>query len=191
MMLQISEHCSAKCTHCPFKQNSKFFPINALQEKLQNQCEAFVTLTGGEPLEHPNLKFLTEWMKQKDIPFRIATGGHVPLENSMSFLKYNSAFLGFNVGTDVLSNRNSNETFKTNWWQNLKLLVAENIPWSLTVTPTEGERFHNEILEIQRHNFTPDFLMINKINVSENYELELITWLQNTKWGGLLCHLGE
>ena len=83
----ITEGCNLKCRHCwinpPFEKNSKKpqypFVSFALFKKIVDQAIelglAGLKLTGGEPLMHPDIEKLIDYVIEKDLRLTIETNG--------------------------------------------------------------------------------------------------------------------
>lgn len=81
VMLQITEKCNLRCAHCFAEANSvgNEMTLQSIQETIipqfvRNQV-AKVTLTGGEPLVHPNVKEIVTAFLEKKIGVCICTNG--------------------------------------------------------------------------------------------------------------------
>lgn len=184
MMLQVGEGCSASCLHCPFTKDGKWRSIEQVIEEAIGTPDGYVTLTGGEPLEHPEILAICMELSTLEVPFRIATGGHVPLQEIFPQLTNLPGFLGFNLGSDVVSSRNKSEVFKQVWWQNVNTLSSCGVPWSLTFTLGQDLDHSNLITELQNKNYKPSFLMINE-TFAGWMEQPVFKLLSEGKWSDL------
>jgi len=185
-MIQISEHCSAGCCHCPFKENKIFFSREQILQQVSMADEGFVTLTGGEPLEHPDFLSICEELDKLGVPFRVATGGHLPLTEILDRFAGIQGFLGLNIGSDVMSSRNSDFNLKQAWWRNIIELKMRRISWSLTLTLGHDVDFTNLIYELQNISATPDFLMMNESLVGPKNQ-SIFKFLKEGPWKHLNC----
>ncbi|MEY4065190.1 MAG: hypothetical protein RIR26_1398 [Pseudomonadota bacterium] len=150
--LMITSRCSAGCSGCPFgsqEMPQRWMPVGSILERMRNSRAALVVVTGGEPLEHPEFDQLTEELLRTDegltTPFRLATGGHVPLAGRVEGWTHLRAFEGISLGTDVLNQGSHKKDFPFSenhparekisiWKENVRWLNEENIPYSLTLT---------------------------------------------------------
>ena len=128
----ICNHCSLCCTHCPYgnPMGDDYYP-----DCLDDGGERVIhIITGGEPLESKSLNSWIQALANAKSPFRIATAGFVPLRGWTNRLRSNPWFLGFNMGTDLLTSRcEGNEGLRTIWWNNWGLLSDFDGTW-LTIT---------------------------------------------------------
>jgi MoaA/NifB/PqqE/SkfB family radical SAM enzyme len=184
MLLQITEHCSAGCSHCPYQAENIFLSLGQIQIALASLKDPFVTLSGGEPLEHPDFEMICCYLESQGIAYRVATGGHIGLGKVLPQLQAHHGFLGVSMGTDILSSRNSRYDLKKIWLNNLSLLELSKVSWSLTVTPDWNEDFTLELGAILKMNVSPKFIMINKFKNGREGE-KFVGWLQKTKWRDL------
>jgi len=139
-MLQITSSCSAGCIHCPYAVQTHENTEMSLEDVARNVAgERFVLVTGGEPLEHRNWCGVLRELNKVRCMFRIATGGHIPLLPFIDDLKESALFTGFSVGTDVISQRSSCDSFVAIWKNNIELLNSKRVPYSLT--PTVDQTF--------------------------------------------------
>lgn len=81
VMLQITEKCNLRCAHCFAEANSSGDEMTLLSIRetiipqfLKNQVTK-VTLTGGEPLTHPNIKEIVAALLESGIGISICTNG--------------------------------------------------------------------------------------------------------------------
>jgi hypothetical protein len=100
--------------------------------RLEFGHEEVAVITGGEPLLSPHLGAAVAAASRAAAGFRIATGGHIAVRALRDRLAKNPAFLGFNMGTDVLF-RQDDEWFKRVWHENWELLSDAPSTW-LTIT---------------------------------------------------------
>ncbi|MFM6928170.1 MAG: radical SAM protein [Bdellovibrio sp.] len=185
MMLQIGEHCSAGCSHCPFTKNDRWFSVDEIVRQATLNESSYVTLTGGEPLEHPEIHKVVSKLQDLEIPFRLATGGHVDLAFYNNIFE-NPLFLGISLGTDIVSVRNSSVPNKALWKSNLKYIYQRDIPWSLTVTLGEGLEF-SDITSFVGSNL-PNFIMINAIEKDDRaMEVFKEDLKNNVQWKDVIC----
>lgn len=205
---QLNTQCSAGCGHCPFTRIGIQYSFEAILQQIEQDSDAFVTISGGEPLEHPDLHKILEVLHLKQIPFRIATGGHIPLDSLILLTRRWPEFLGISFGTDVMSSRNQNAGHKQQWLRNLRQITRIGIPWSLTLTlgrdwnpqPFLVQMIYNApgMLVCQKDRDShqknqehpihpkPDFLMINHPDTSDEFH-DIRPWLKTTPWGSLPC----
>lgn len=182
----VTNFCSANCNHCHISTSDK---NNCLENenKIFNSLasfskdKSFILLSGGEPLEvsYSLLKKIVVFLENKNIFYKIATGGHVIIENLYYLFEDKKFFCGFSIGTDILiDSRNNNAyEFKKIWNKNLDFLNLKKIPYSLTLTYDKSLSsffYMNEQIFI---NCNPTFIMLNEL---ENYRLDNLTKLELT-----------
>ncbi|MDW2114272.1 hypothetical protein R7035_12185 [Vibrio sp. 1731] len=161
----VNSGCNAKCYHCPYGSAPSLLTENASNE-ISNSSEGIILFSGGEPLE---LKFneikdlINDCLKNYKI-FRIATGGHIPLNYIARNLASIPLFSGFSIGTDVIiKSRNNNfAKYSLIWSENINILDDLNINYSITISLSKdiGEDFFLSYISIG----SPDFIMINSID---------------------------
>ena len=139
----ITSRCSGGCLPCPFSKKDcpeRYLPAEDVVSRLQSSKARLVVITGGEPLEHPQFLEILSRIQPSDFApsqgrFRIATGGHVPLQESIKKLKKSIGFAGFSMGTDVLSHACPKRSeHSLIWAKNVEGLNAAALPYSLTLT---------------------------------------------------------
>ena len=165
-MLQITNTCSAQCTHCPYVGSlfeSQEVSFSEIEERIITINSDFILISGGEPLESEYFLNTLMLLDQLKIPYRIATGGHVSIKSFMSYLLNSSYFLGFSIGTDTISNRNKNRgLYYLVWLNNLDNLIHSKIPFSLTITIGEDLDLGFLFARIGKFLKIVDFIMINE-----------------------------
>lgn len=167
----VNNYCSAGCFHCPYAH-----PIGVdYPYPFKHIVDEVTILTGGEPLESPQLH---DWIKcqiRENIPFRIATGGHIALRGWRAQLWNEPLFLGFNMGTDVLLF--GTETQRMVWYENWQLVASDKGTWlTITVGPRCGSTEITEIIS----NLKPSILMINSVNGYENPAAQVLGQLRTS-----------
>lgn len=108
VMLQITEKCNLRCAHCFAEANSvgNEMTLQSIQETIipqfvRNQV-AKVTLTGGEPLVHPNVKEIVTAFLEKKIGVCICTNGTlIDPEWAKQLSQYDNVH--FNVSLDGMT----------------------------------------------------------------------------------------
>lgn len=182
-ILQITNQCSAKCSHCPYGQSipdDQEIIFSNIEKQMIESKKDFILISGGEPLESKiflNTIILSDRLK---IPFRIATGGHISIKPFMNDLLKSSFFLGFSIGTDTISKRNQYcDSFYQVWQDNLEYLVQNSIPFSLTITLGEDLNLSHLLSKVGKFLSNADFIMINEkdmviSNPTYIYDLSLI-----------------
>lgn len=130
----VCNHCSLGCLHCPYAstEGEDYFPR---QESISSEEDRVIhILTGGEPLESEAFGKWIESLLHEEAFFRIATAGFIPVHHWAKRLRGISHFLGFNVGTDLLTSRCSIDVKRREVWKrNWSLLRQEPGTW-LTIT---------------------------------------------------------
>ena len=135
-MLQISNACSSRCTHCPYSLEKNTISKQSVLSQIEKNSSSITIVSGGEPFEHSLLhEFLTALEKKKTSIFRIATGGHVDLSGRLQEIQKYKYLSGISFGTDqFFEARQKNNVLKTIWEKNLKELNDSEFPYSMTVT---------------------------------------------------------
>ncbi len=107
IMLQITEKCNMNCEHC-FVKSTKFGKImhfesikNIILPIFVSNNVKKVTLTGGEPLTHPNIKEIIHLFLENNISVSVCTNGlNITYDLIKEFSKLNN--LHYNVSLDGL-----------------------------------------------------------------------------------------
>jgi MoaA/NifB/PqqE/SkfB family radical SAM enzyme len=101
--IEICEYCSHECPWCygSFNDQNDSFMSLELFQKIVNNCVSNgisqVTLTGGEPTEHPLFKKFIEYLSNKDVIIHIASHGeHITLDLATFLKKHNVKQVQFN-----------------------------------------------------------------------------------------------
>lgn len=174
--IQISTSCEAGCRHCPFSVNDGHDIAPGEVSDIESTA---ALLTGGEPL---GSEFLWEWVDYltvRQVPFRIATGGHVPLAGAYLRLSRSPVFMGINVGTDVVLGRSPYD-FTDIWMENWRLVGGE-IHTVLTVTLDRS--WKDELCALVRVvGQTPRVVMVNKVSGSEINAADVRRQLRALGW---------
>lgn len=182
----VTNFCSANCNHCHISTSEK---NNYLQNEKQifnslvsfSKNKSFILLSGGEPLEISIslLKKIVIFLESKSIFYKIATGGHVTIENLYHLFENKSFFCGFSIGTDILidSRNNNAHELKKIWNKNLNFLNLKKIPYSLTLTYDKSLHSFFTMNEQIFINCNPTFVMLNEL---ENHKLDDSTKVELT-----------
>ncbi|XGC80100.1 hypothetical protein ACES2L_12260 [Bdellovibrio bacteriovorus] len=149
----------------------KFLPLSAIERIFALTNEELVVLSGGEPFEYDHLPGLFELLKEVKAPFRIATGGHIPLANHGADLKNMPRFVGISLGTDVLSPRSPKYMeHKKIWAANVAFLNNHQIPYSLTFTVQGDLNLSKLVSETSALGSAPEFIYL-RISSNKNKQL--------------------
>lgn len=95
LTLEITSNCNLKCCHCYVenraqKQMSRFLDFEMIKKVI---CEAYdmnavtITLTGGEPMTHPNFNDIIEFIKSKGFVVFLKTNGTLISNNNIKYIK--------------------------------------------------------------------------------------------------------
>lgn len=105
VMLQITERCNLRCAHCfaESRESGREMPLEHIQKIIIPQFSkrqvVKVTLTGGEPLTHPQMKEIVSSLLENNIGVSICTNGtRIDLEWSQRLTQYDN--IHFNVSLD-------------------------------------------------------------------------------------------
>ena len=105
VMLQITERCNLRCAHCfaESRESGREMPLEHIQKIIIPQFSkrqvVKVTLTGGEPLTHPQMKEIVSSLLENNIGVSICTNGTlIDLEWSQRLTQYDN--IHFNVSLD-------------------------------------------------------------------------------------------
>jgi len=136
--LLITTRCSGGCAPCPFASGrlpQKYMTCADVLNHLKASTAPLVVITGGEPFEHPHVEEIITELAQVSTPFRIATGGHIALSDSIARLHRSKGFQGISLGTDVLSDLSEHCREHTlTWKRNIRILEKNKIRYSLSLT---------------------------------------------------------
>jgi hypothetical protein len=161
-LLQINDGCSATCQHCPY---AKRIASHQTIPTLIAEMEGFdyLVVTGGEPLEHPELTSILNLIDQKEKFFRLATGGHRNLINLIPLLQRLTFCAGVSLGTDILiPERNSHTNLAEVWQCNVDYLKVNAISFSFSITL--GQDFQlAHLLKRLSHLPRPAFVMLSEM----------------------------
>lgn len=107
VMLQITERCNLRCAHCfaESRESGSEMPLNDIQKviipQLNKSQVVKVTLTGGEPLTHPQMKEIVSALLESGIGVSICTNGTlIDMEWVHRLTQYDNVH--FNVSLDGL-----------------------------------------------------------------------------------------
>lgn len=166
-LLLINSTCSAGCRHCPFgkKKDGKHFELHEVfSQDVDLKDAKLLILSGGEPLEHPNLNQFIEHCNRLYLPFRIATGGHSPILQHLHQLNESKHFTGFSIGTDLIINeRNNNQELRSIWSSNIATLNRLNKKYSITITLCNSLDLEELILKLLEYQANPSFFLLNEM----------------------------
>ena len=177
----VTTRCSAGCAQCPFSdaQMPKLdLPPSTLAHLLSKAKYPYVTLSGGEVFEYPkaHLHEILVVLAGSQVKFRIATGGHVPLQEYATHLKSMTNLVGISIGTDVL--KGANRRLKAIWHNNVTLLNDLSIPYSLTFTVIESGATTEQMTQMGSR-LSPEFLFLR---YSDDAALSGLRDLLGQKW---------
>lgn len=190
-VLMITSRCSAGCRPCPFGTSqvpSRYLGVDAILTRMAISTAPLIVITGGEPLEHPQFEFLLQRLsasEDKQRPFRIATGGHHPLNRVLEILAPPRGFEGISLGTDVLGSIcPQREKFIPIWRANVERLNATHTPYSLTLTLHGTREESQQILSTAADlGAQPEFLYL-RVLPGDNNSHEIKRFIQKI-WPGL------
>lgn len=139
-IISLTTMCSAGCSHCPYSNSELpklFLKTSSINHIANTTSSSLIILTGGEPLQHPELTNILINLSNNHTPFRLATGGFINLNPWIDLfhsLHEKRIFQGVSLGTDVISQRVSSSKWVKTWILNIQLLQMHNVPYSLTMT---------------------------------------------------------
>lgn len=105
VILQITERCNMFCKHCFVSSSSRGNDLTyknikeIILPQLLKSMVAKVTLTGGEPLVHPDINKILKLLVQSDISVAICTNG-LAINQSFVDMCYNLGNIHFNISLD-------------------------------------------------------------------------------------------
>lgn len=146
--LMITTRCSGECRPCPFAGGAlpqRFLSTQDVVAAVQSSTARLVVITGGEPLEHPHFQDIVRALQRlpqqgECARFRVATGGHIPLQTFIEDLKECDRFVGFSIGTDVISEACTMQALHAKTWkENITALNSVGLAYSLTLTLHSAE----------------------------------------------------
>lgn len=91
--LSVTDHCFNQCPMCGHWKRKELHDamldplIRFLQLAKDHLKLETVGLTGGDPMAHPYLVYLLQWLVLNDVRFGIVTAGYVPEDKSLSQLQ--------------------------------------------------------------------------------------------------------
>lgn len=132
----VCDHCSLGCCHCPYgvKTGIDFYPDTGL---LSPERVVHV-VTGGEPMESGSFPAWVRHYSERNMPFRVATAGYISMRRWSKRLALNRCFLGFNIDTDILTNRCSpTKSQMSVWTENWEQQRKKPGTW-MTITLGDG-----------------------------------------------------
>lgn len=137
----LTTKCSGGCFHCPFSDPEipeRHLPLDVAAQLCLQSKAPLTVLSGGEPFEYDALSDLLKILAQsRGAPFRIATGGFIPLGPWATQLQNCAGFVGVSFGTDVMISKSQNSLIQKIWINNINLLNSMAMPYSLTLTVTQ------------------------------------------------------
>ncbi len=165
-LLQLTSNCSAKCSHCKlYSQNEEIKPVDELISEATKRKSDILILSGGEPLEYPHFKDFIKIFNNIDGKFyRLATGGHIPLNTFLYELQQAKNFLGISLSTDiVLKCRNNSSILKNIWHHNIALINTLKINYNLTIT-MDNNLSKSDLSSIKNLLVTqPSFILVSQL----------------------------
>lgn len=104
-VIEITDQCHANCLQCDYskKKHGKFLPIYELKmivDQLEKMGTFKITLSGGEPFEHPDIIEIIKYIHQKNFALKIISNGyfitieHLELISNMSRTTLTLSLLG-------------------------------------------------------------------------------------------------
>jgi molybdenum cofactor biosynthesis enzyme MoaA len=85
MTLEITDKCPLRCIHCSSSPKRGELSFDEIKETIDRYpIIESVVLSGGEPLMHPEVEAIIEWLLEKDLQLMLYTSGYV--EASAAFL---------------------------------------------------------------------------------------------------------
>lgn len=172
--LLLTTQCNAGCQHCPFsslKMEPRWLSLKSALRIIEKAEEKLIVISGGEPLEHPEIADILKQELHDQKKFRVATGGYIDISPYISVLKKNKSFHGISMGTDVISNRCNNRTHYEIWQKNIINLNSTQTAYSLTFTIAEDlEPLESLLKKMNLIDLRPSFIYVRAKKANFNQE---------------------
>lgn len=155
VMLQITTRCNMRCKHCFLSATGAGVDMSYsliksdIIKKLTESKVKKVTLTGGEPLLHPDLLSIVTALNDADIQICICTNASLITEELLKHLKdlnvhFNVSLDGIGVGSHGLFREISNPSSFTNLLDNIQMIGHHGMLNGILTTPnrfTKAEEY--------------------------------------------------
>lgn len=137
--LTITDICNLKCSHC-FGDFGKGSQLNKTQikeilDELKSLGICEISITGGEPLCHPDIIEIIEMIVERDFNFQICTNGLMIDDDFIKVLKrFNSRIFRLSISLDGIAeihNKIRGENTYEKTIVNIKKLQEEKIPFAV------------------------------------------------------------
>jgi len=160
--IKLTESCSAGCSHCPFaSETPAHVPVQKVIDKINASPQPLIVLSGGEPLEHPDLNtIIGKTSLMTDKIFRIATGSHIPLQDYIESIKNTGNMTGVSLGTDVLFQSRNSNGHSEQFWKNVDVLGNAEINYSITLTLGSDIKWQEVEHILNDERLSPTFFLV-------------------------------
>lgn len=85
--LNITRRCNKDCTYCYLPKEDVNLSFDKIKEIIENNKIELITLTGGEPLMHPEIEKILKYLATKNLKIRLFTNGILLKGKLLSVLK--------------------------------------------------------------------------------------------------------
>ena len=147
VLLQITERCNLKCKHCFVSATSQGNEMsiedikNKIVPRLVSSQTVKVTLTGGEPLVHPDVLEIISLLRHNNIAVGICTNAVnitedlIILSKKLGNIHFNVSLDGFNAKSHGTFRGNNSDLLFNKIIKNISLLGKEKLLNGILVTP--------------------------------------------------------
>jgi radical SAM protein with 4Fe4S-binding SPASM domain len=160
----ITEECNLKCVHCYQKNDRKtmeYEKLTKILDDLKNNNILHLTITGGEPLIHPEIINILKYMKKLKFAVTLQTNGILINQGLLNELKEildnktDTIQVSLEGSTAEIHNKQRHKGFEE-IISNIKLLVNNNFNVIINITPTTNNQY----------DIYNTFVLANELNVS-------------------------
>jgi len=176
VFINLTTRCNQKCPHCYIasEKNKKIdFPankiINIIDELYENNGKS-ITLSGGEPLLHPDIKKIIKYASSK-LNIRLLTNGTLIDRDYANFLSDNNVSVQISIDG---SNEKIHDSIRGKGSFNLSINAIKHLKKAgfednLNLCTTIMKQNHNDIIDI--------------IDLSQNYNIQMLRFLHLRRTG--------
>lgn len=154
VQLEITTACNFNCKHCFNSVNrNNILSLKKIKD-IVNDCKNMgvhmLSLTGGEPLVHPDFKQIVEYISHNNIQYTVYTNGYLLNEKMILFLKQNNVS-NIRISLDGFSEHihDTFRNFKGSYNKIIeasKMLIYYKLPFEFN---SMLHKYNNDILKFQ------------------------------------------
>ena len=89
----ITRRCNKSCDYCYLKLANRSLSLESIQEIVESKKPNTVTITGGEPLMHPEIKDILEFLADQGNHIHLLSNGILLTENVLPTITETNAEL--------------------------------------------------------------------------------------------------